>query len=75
MKFNECIQFLKELSRFDNVYLTIEGTDHTIEDYLLDDLTIADLRPFEDREFDLSYDGLHNGEEMEPRFMMREIYK
>ena len=60
MQFNECMSVLKELSRFDNIYLTIDGTDHTIEDYLVDDLTIADLRPFENKEFDLSYDGLHH---------------
>jgi len=75
MKFNECLSVLKELSRFDNIYLTIDGTDHTIEDYLVDDLTIADLRPFENKEFDLSYDGLHNENDQTPRFKMVEIYK
>ena len=75
MQFNECMSVLKELSRFDNIYLTIDGTDHTIEDYLVDDLTIADLRPFENKEFDLSYDGLHNENDQTPRVKMVEIYK
>ncbi len=73
MKFNDCITVLKELSNYDNIYLTIESADHTIEEYLFDDLTISDLRPFENKEFSLSYDGLHNGEEFEPKFKMIEV--
>lgn len=73
MKFNECINFLKELSRFDNIYLTIDSNDNLLEDVLFDDLTIADLRPFEGKNYTLSFDGLYDGNIMNPSFKMTEF--
>ena len=74
MTLSECMLFLKELNRYDNIYVSIDnGVDYELEDYLLDDLTPEDLKPFKDKKFDMSFDGLHNGNELEPRFRLYEL--